>query len=90
MSLAYSNLVAVESINSNHHIHYLYANFVRFLEVCKQFAQDLVYDKGNMPKCGIVPKFSDLEINALSLPMPFNMSSMMKEDEMAQKSCYSD
>ena len=48
-------------------MHNLYANFVRILEVCKQYSQDLVNDKGNMPRCGVVPKFSDLEVIALSL-----------------------
>ena len=48
-------------------MHNLYANFVRILEVRMQYSQDLVNDKGNMPRCGVVPKFSDLEVIALSL-----------------------
>ena len=48
-------------------MHNLYANFVRILEVCKRFSQDLVNDKGNIPRCGVVPRFSDLEVIALSL-----------------------
>ena len=67
ISLIFSNLVVIKTLNSNHRMHNLYANFVRILEVCKQYSQDLVNDKGNMPRCGVVPKFSDLEVIALSL-----------------------
>jgi len=59
--------VVIKTLNSNHRMHNLYANFVRILEVCNQYSQDLVNDKGNMPRCGVVPKFSDLEVIALSL-----------------------
>ena len=67
ISLIYSNLVVTKSLNSNHRMHNLYANFVRILGVCKRFSQDLVNEKGNMPRCGVVPRFSDLEVIALSL-----------------------
>ena len=67
ISLIYSNLVVTKSLNSNHRMHNLCANFVRILEVCKRFSQDLVNDKGNIPRCGVVPRFSDLEVIALSL-----------------------
>ena len=67
ISLIYSNLVVTKSLNSNHRMHNLYANFVRILGVCKRFSKDLVNDKGNMPRCGVVPRFSDLEVVALSL-----------------------
>ena len=67
ISLIYSNLVVIKSLNSNHRMHNLYANFVRILGVCKRFSKDLVNDKGNMPRCGVVPRFSDLEVVALSL-----------------------
>lgn len=48
-------------------MHNLFANFVKILEICKKFSQDLVNDKGNIPRPGVVPKFSDLEVIALSL-----------------------
>ena len=67
ISLIFSNLVVIKTLNSNHRMHNLYANFVRILEVCKRFSQDLVSDKGNIPRCGVVPRFSDLEVIALSL-----------------------
>ena len=67
ISLIFSNLVAIRTLNSNHRMHNLYANFVRILEVCKQYSQDLVNDKGDMPRCDVVPKFSDLEVIALNL-----------------------
>ena len=48
-------------------MHNLFANFVKILEVCKRFSQDLVNDNGNISRPGVVPKFSDLEVIALSL-----------------------
>ena len=45
----------------------LYTKFVKILEICKQFSENLVNELGNIPRRGPVPKFSDLEIVALSL-----------------------
>lgn len=43
----------------------LYTKFVNFLEICKQL--DLVRESGNMLRLGPVPRFSDLEVIALSM-----------------------
>lgn len=40
------------------------ANFVRILGICKDFAGNRVNELGNVPRCGVVPKFSDLEVIA--------------------------
>ena len=48
-------------------MHNLYAIFAKFLNICKQVAGNLVNELGNVPRRGIVPKFSDLEIVALNL-----------------------
>ena len=45
----------------------LYTKFVKILEICKQFSENLVNESGNVPRSGPVPKFSDLEVVALSL-----------------------
>ena len=45
----------------------LYTKFVKFLEICKQFSEDLVTESGNMLRPGPVPRFSDLEVIALSM-----------------------
>lgn len=45
----------------------LYTKFVKFLEICKHFSTDLVTTKGNIPRPGPVPRFSDLEVIALSM-----------------------
>lgn len=42
-------------------------NFVRILGICKDFARNRVNDLGNVPRCGAVPKFSDLEVIALGI-----------------------
>ena len=67
MSLIFSNLVA-----SNIKLYYqtmcnLYAKYVKILEICKHFSGNLVNEKGNVPRRGVVPKFSDLEVVALTL-----------------------
>lgn len=65
--LIFSNLVAPKLLNSNHRMHNLYTKFLKILEICKQFSKNLVNERGNMPRRGPVPKFSDLEVIALSL-----------------------
>lgn len=67
ISLIFSNLVAPKLLNSNHRMHNLYTKFVKILEICKQFSKNLVNERGNMLRRGPVPKFSDLEVIALSL-----------------------
>lgn len=42
-------------------------NFVRILGICKDFSKNRVNELGNIPRCGVVPKFSDLEVIALSI-----------------------
>ena len=45
----------------------LYANFVEILDICKKFSKNLVDERGNVPRRGVVPRFSDLDVIALSL-----------------------
>lgn len=49
------------------HMRNFIANFVRILDICKEFAGNRVNDHGNVPRCGVVPKFSDLEVIALGI-----------------------
>lgn len=48
-------------------MHNLYTKFVKILGICKQFSYNLVNAHGNTVRRGPVPKFSDLEVVALSL-----------------------
>ena len=43
------------------------AKFGKILEICKKFAGNQVNEKGNVPRCGVVPTFSDVEVVALSI-----------------------
>ena len=45
----------------------LAAKFGNFFDICKKFSKTLVDERGNMPRRGVVPRFSDLEVIALSL-----------------------
>ena len=67
ISLIFSNLVVFKTLSSNHRMHNLYTKFVKILEICKQFSENLVNENGNVPRRGPIPKFSDLEVVALSL-----------------------
>ena len=48
-------------------MHNLYTKFLKILEICKLFSENLVNEYGNIPRRGPIPKFSDLEVVALSL-----------------------
>ena len=66
ISLFFSNLVVFKTLSPNHRMYNLYTKFVKILEICKQFSENLVNESGNVPRRGPVPKFSDLEVVALS------------------------
>ena len=65
--LIFSDLVVKIKTTKITAMHNLFANFVKILEVCKYLAKDLVNDKGNILRPGVVPRFSDLEVITLSL-----------------------
>lgn len=68
ISLIFSNFVVVKQHSYlSLFMHNLYANFVKFLEICKDFSKNLVNERGNLPRRGVIPRFSDLEVIALSL-----------------------
>ena len=67
ISLIFSNLVAIKTLNSSHRMYNLYTKIVKRLEIYKQFSENLVNESGNVPHRGHVPKFSDLEVLALFL-----------------------
>lgn len=45
----------------------LAAKLGKIFDICKKFSKNLVDERGNMPRRGVVPRFSDLEVIALSL-----------------------
>jgi hypothetical protein len=57
----------IKLLISNQRMHNLYAIFVKILEICKGNVGNLVDELGNIKRRGVVPKFSDLKIIALSL-----------------------
>ena len=48
MSLVFGNLVMFKTLSSNHRMHNLYTKFVKILEICKQFSENLVNEFGNV------------------------------------------
>lgn len=67
MSLIISILEVSKLLISNQRMYNLYAIFAKYLEICKSFSGNLVNETGNIRRRGVVPKFSDLEVIALSL-----------------------
>ena len=67
MSLIFSNLLKFKPLITNPRMYNLYTKFVKILEICKQFSQNLVNEQGNITRRGPMPKFSDLEVVVLSL-----------------------
>ena len=65
--MIFSILVVTKPLISNHLMHNLYARFVKILEICKKIGKDLVNKDGNIPRRGVVLKFSDLEVLSLSM-----------------------
>jgi len=48
-------------------MHNLKTNFDKMLDICKKIGGEYTNEKGNIPRRGVVPRFSDLEVVALSL-----------------------
>lgn len=67
MSQIFSNLEHPTFKLNNLVMFNLYTKFVKFLEICKKFSNNLVNDNGNISRRGPVPRFSDLEVVALSM-----------------------
>lgn len=63
----FSKLNVTKLLIYNYLMHNLYAIFVKFLEICKEMAGNLVTEQGNILRAGVVPGFSDLEIIALNM-----------------------
>ena len=62
-----SKLKVAKLLIEKNRMHNLYAIFAKLLNICKQVAGNLVNESGNVPRRGVVPKFSDLEIVALNM-----------------------
>lgn len=67
ISLIFRNLVVSKTLSLNQRMYNLYTKFVKILEICKKNSKNLVNSLGNIPRRGSIPKFSDLEVVALSL-----------------------
>jgi hypothetical protein len=62
-----SILEVMKLLISNQRMHNFHAIFRKILDICKQFSYDLVNTEGNSRRRGVVPRFSDIEVIALSL-----------------------
>ena len=46
-----------KKLSYHQYMYNLYTKFIKILEICKQFSQNLVNEAGNIPRRGPVPKF---------------------------------
>ena len=68
ISLIFSTLVVSNPLSTVIvDMHNFVAKFGKILEICKQFAGNRVNENGNIPRRGVVPTFSDIEVVALSI-----------------------
>ena len=65
--LIFSELKVTKLLIDKYRMHNLYAIFAKLLNICKQIAGNLVNESGNVPRRGVVPKLSDLEVVALNM-----------------------
>ena len=65
--LIFSKLKVAKLLIDKYRMHNLYAIFAKFLNICKQVSGNLVNESGNIPRRGVVPRFSDLEVIALNM-----------------------
>src|SRR5574344_1851169 len=61
-------VVKINLLQKTINMHNFYSKYVKILDICKHFSKNLVNELGNVHRRGVVPKFSDLEVIALSLP----------------------
>ena len=60
-------VVKINLLQKTIDMHNFYAKYAKILDICKRFSKNLVNELGNVPRRGVVPKFSGLEVIALSL-----------------------
>lgn len=65
--LMFSELKVTKLLIYNYLMHSLCAIFAKLLDICKQMASNLVKEQRNIPRAGVVPIFSDLEVIALNM-----------------------
>ena len=66
--MIFSNFVVeIKSKSQENHMYNFCAKFRQILDICKCHSENLVNSQGNVPRVGVVPRFSDLEVIALSL-----------------------
>ena len=65
--LIFNKLKVITRLINKYHMHNLYAIFAKFLNICKQITGNLVNESGNVPRRGVVPIFSNIEIVAVNM-----------------------
>ena len=65
--MIFSKLKVTKLLIDQYRMHNLYAIFAKLLNICKQIVGNLVNESGNVPRRGVVSKFSDLEVVALNM-----------------------
>ena len=90
ISLILCKLVVLKLLITNHRMHNLYAIFAKFLEICKRFSKNLVYEHGNISRSGrqlkqvlLISPYTDFQIRS-SEPSPI-LSKVVRGEIRAKK-----
>ena len=65
--LIFKKLKVIIRLINKYHMHNLCAIFAKFLNICKQITGNLVNESGNVPRRGVVPILSNIEIVAVNM-----------------------
>ena len=65
--LIFSKLKVAKLLIEKYRMHKLSGILEKFMNICKQVSGNLVNESGNIPRRGVVPRFSDLEVIALNM-----------------------
>lgn len=64
---SYFAITKQQNTSTLSNMHDLKTNFDKMLDICKEIGKEFTNEQGNIPRCGVIPRFSDLEVIALSL-----------------------
>lgn len=68
ISLIFSNLMMYKALSAIiFYMHNFTTNFYRIIDICEEFARNRVNHLSNVPRSGVVPMSSDLEVIALGI-----------------------
>ena len=79
MMVKFNSSMIGNLLSSHRHMHNFLVNIQKIQDIRKQFATNRINEHGNVPRCEVVPTFSDLEVIVLSLTAEAFRTSSSKD-----------